>query len=126
MVNVLEDTNEGTILHTINGQFTTRNLIFATGYQNLPYGQLKGTNLKRSYSIVTNSIENFKPWFEQSLIWETKRPYLYMRTTPDNRIIIGGLDEDKAKIPKSEEKLEKQSNKLLELLQELFPQYDVK
>lgn len=125
MVNVLEDTNEGTILHTINGQFTTRNVIFATGYQNLPYGQLKGTNLKRSYSIVTNSIENFKPWYEQSLIWETKRPYLYMRTTPDNRIIIGGLDEDKAKIPKSEEKLEKQSNKLLELLYELFPQYEV-
>ena len=29
-----------------------------------------------------------------TLIWETARPYIYMRTTVDNRIIIGGLDED--------------------------------
>ncbi|WP_107949219.1 NAD(P)/FAD-dependent oxidoreductase [Lysinibacillus parviboronicapiens] len=126
MVNVLEDMHDSTILHTINGQFTTRHLIFATGYQHLPYGQLKGSDFKRSYTIVTNSIDNFKPWYEHSLIWETKRPYLYMRTTPDNRIIIGGLDEDKAKVPKSEEKLEKQSNKLLASLHELFPHFNVK
>ncbi len=28
------------------------------------------------------------------LLWNTADPYLYMRTTPDNRILVGGRDED--------------------------------
>lgn len=26
------------------------------------------------------------------MIWETARPYLYLRTTPDERLIVGGRD----------------------------------
>ncbi len=33
-------------------------------------------------------------WPEQCLIWEASDPYLYLRTTPDGRIICGGEDED--------------------------------
>jgi glycine/D-amino acid oxidase-like deaminating enzyme len=28
------------------------------------------------------------------MIWEASDPYLYLRTTPDGRIICGGEDED--------------------------------
>ena len=28
------------------------------------------------------------------MIWEASDPYLYIRTTPDGRVICGGEDED--------------------------------
>lgn len=48
--------------------------------------------METSYAVVTNKVDSFEGWYEQSLIWETARPYLYFRTY-ENRIIVGGLDE---------------------------------
>ena len=33
-------------------------------------------------------------WPEQCMIWEASDPYLYLRTTPDGRVICGGEDEE--------------------------------
>ena len=52
----------------------------------------KNTAVETSYAVVTNKVDSFEGWHEQSLIWETARPYLYFRTY-ENRIIVGGLDE---------------------------------
>lgn len=32
-------------------------------------------------------------WKDDTLIWNTADPYLYMRSTADNRILVGGRDE---------------------------------
>lgn len=60
-------------------------------------------------------------WHEQCLIWETARPYLYMRSTPEGRIIIGGLDEPVLDANQREIRLLHQQQKLLQALQEHFP-----
>ncbi|MGB8000123.1 MAG: FAD-binding oxidoreductase, partial [Anaerobacillus sp.] len=66
----------------------------------------------------TEPIDHFTGWHNRSLIWETDRPYHYLRTTSDNRILIGGLD---AKLTK-EEQLEKNSQLLLDKLHMMFPE----
>ena len=33
-------------------------------------------------------------WPDDALVWEASDPYLYMRTTADGRVIIGGADEE--------------------------------
>ena len=43
-------------------------------------------------------------WPERCLIWETAQPYFYLRTTADNRMVIGGEDED-FKDPERRDKL---------------------
>ena len=90
----------------------------------MPVGKIRGANIQRSYALVTRPIPNLIGWYEKALIRETARPYLYVRTTVDNRIIIGGLDEKKAKAP-GEKKIQKHAKKLLEELHELFPQYEI-
>jgi glycine/D-amino acid oxidase-like deaminating enzyme len=55
------------------------------------------------------------------LIWETKRPYLYLRTTPDGRIIAGGLDEDKPETPQSEEWINYRAQRIKMEVEKLFP-----
>ena len=39
-----------------------------------------------------DAIEKFVQDCKNAMIWETARPYLYLRTTSDNRIIAGGRD----------------------------------
>lgn len=121
MANIIEPHDTHIELHTIAGIFNTTRLIYTTGYDRLPYGNIKGANINRSYVIVTQQLVDFKGWHEHALIWETARPYLYMRMTRDYRIIIGGLDEKKAKPAKYETKLEAMTNKLLAQLSELIP-----
>ena len=57
--------------------------------------------------------------YERPVIWETARPYLYVRTTPDSRIIVGGedvafVDEEKRDrlLPSKTKKLEKKICKM--------------
>lgn len=125
MVNIIERHGDLFHLHTIEGVFKTKKIVYTTGYEKLPYGKMKGADINRSYVIVSNQIENFEPWYEQALLWETARPYLYVRTTVDRRVIVGGRDEGKKKAPKKLEKIEKEAQHLLEGLKELFPWLDV-
>lgn len=107
------------------GDFKAKQVVYTTGYETTPVGKRIGAEINRSYAIVTKPVEHFSQWYQQALIWETARPYLYARTTADNRIIIGGLDEETAQAPKSQELINKRAEKLLDQLRKHFPQYQL-
>lgn len=74
-------------------------VIYAIGYEPEElYGQFIKSSINRTYAIVTEPQSDIKKWYKNHLIWETARPYFYMRTTPDGRVIAGGLDEKKKRI----------------------------
>lgn len=66
-------------------------------------------------------MKSLNNWYKRALIWETKRPYLYLRTTVDNRIIAGGLDEDSPEAPSTDNIVHQHADKLVDELQKLFP-----
>ncbi|KZE63826.1 hypothetical protein AWM68_11970 [Fictibacillus phosphorivorans] len=103
------------------GVISARYIIFATGYENDFLAQQLGADLNRSYAIVTEPLPSLKTWYKEWMIWETKRPYLYMRTTKDGRIVAGGLDEDKAEAPLNEGMIEEHGERILEKVREHFP-----
>ena len=106
------------------GDFNSKHIIYTTGYETVPVGKRIGAEINRSYVMVTKPVVDFSQWHEQAMIWETARPYLYVRTTAENRIIIGGLDEGDALAPQLE-LIEDRGKILLEKLKDLFPQYDL-
>ena len=116
---------DGWIVFTSNGTFKANKVIFATGYGPAPLLDSHRIDLNRSYAIATNPIAEFSEWEGRALIWETKRPYLYLRTTPDGRIIAGGLDEDKAETPHDEALMNDRAERVKEKIVELFPMYDL-
>lgn len=70
-------------------------LIMATGYEASKYIREPLVDLRSTYATVSESIPvDSHCWHNNCLIWETKDPYLYMRPTKDNRILLGGRDED--------------------------------
>lgn len=98
-----------------------KHVIIAAGYECLEIKNEKNAVLTSSYAIVTNQIEDFSSWYKRTLIWETARPYIYMRTTADNRIIIGGLDESTTCPEKRDSKLMHKKEVLIQEFNKLFP-----
>ena len=135
-VQVFEETNiirkkftdEHAIFYTDrNHSITARDVIIAAGYEGLDFKKDKNCTLTSSYAVITKPVENLDQtnWYKRTLIWETARPYIYMRTTADNRIIIGGLDDNTIYPEDRDSKIIHKKKKLIEEFNKLFPDIKV-
>ncbi len=94
-------------------------LVMATGYEAsaaIPRGSF---DIVSSWAIATQPIKPRRFWRGRCLVWEASDPYLYMRTTADNRIVIGGEDAAVAAPSRREAAIPAKSKKLLEKAKEL-------
>ncbi|WP_410769878.1 NAD(P)/FAD-dependent oxidoreductase [Fontibacillus sp. BL9] len=107
-----------------SGRYTihTKHVIFATGYETQLLKKEPGASLTSTYVVVTEPVDHFDDWHERCLIWETARPYLYMRTTPDGRIMAGGLDEPLPGGVLKEGREIHKSREILSLIHSMFPE----
>ncbi|MEK5528609.1 FAD-dependent oxidoreductase [Viridibacillus sp. FSL R5-0468] len=122
VLDTTQDEETGIItVHTSKEELCAKKVIYTTGYEPLPFGKRQGAEINRSYAIVTKPMKSLNNWYKRALIWETKRPYLYLRTTVDNRIIAGGLDEDSPEAPSTDNIVQQHADKLVDELQKLFP-----
>jgi glycine/D-amino acid oxidase-like deaminating enzyme len=77
-----------------NLAISSRYLVFASGYEavdHIPPGLVR---LKSSFVTISESLGRpFPFWKDDAVIWTTGDPYLYIRSTADRRIMVGGRDE---------------------------------
>ena len=74
---------------------TAKKLVYATGYEVVNFISKPIVKLTSTYAIASESFNSPQKFGKNdAVIWNTASPYLYMRTTKDNRIIIGGRDEE--------------------------------
>lgn len=69
-------------------------VVIAAGFESGKFLPKQVMQLTSTYALVSQPLQPEQLWLDRALIWETKEPYLYIRTTNDNRIIVGGEDED--------------------------------
>jgi glycine/D-amino acid oxidase-like deaminating enzyme len=82
----------GTVARTADGpRIRCRWLVLATGYEFPKLVPMKGHHITTTWAFATRP-QPRRLWPEQCLIWEAAEPYLYLRTTPDGRVICGGED----------------------------------
>ncbi|MEO2076642.1 MAG: FAD-dependent oxidoreductase [Bacillus sp. (in: firmicutes)] len=120
------ETEAGVEVRTSLGRFNGKHVIFATGYDDPQLLVKNRLDLNRSYAIATAPIDDLSAWENRALIWETNRPYLYLRTTADGRIIAGGLDEDQPETAPSEEWIVNRAHQLKREVEKLFPMLDIR
>lgn len=96
-------------------------VIIATGFEAGQFLPKKVMNLLSTYALVSQPVHEDELWPERSLIWETKEPYFYMRTTIDNRIMIGGEDEEFQNPDKRDKLLRNKIKKLERQFQKVYP-----
>jgi len=98
-----------------------RHVIFAAGYEGMEIKKEKKASFVSTYTVTTSPVDDLSAWYNRTLIWETARPYIFMRTTEDNRIIIGGLDDNTNYPEDRDSKLINKKKQLMGELAKLFP-----
>lgn len=96
-------------------------LIMATGYESQRYLDEPGIDLNSTYAVASQRIDQMEIWHRNCLIWETASPYLYLRTTPDGRALIGGLDEPFRNPKRRDALLDRKAKQLSRAFKKLFP-----
>jgi glycine/D-amino acid oxidase-like deaminating enzyme len=98
-----------------------RHAVLAAGYDSERFLGRRLAQDNSTYALATEPVGELRGWPERALIWETARPYLYLRTTPDNRILVGGLDEKNVSAARRDALLEGKCHQLLARLRSMFP-----
>ncbi|WP_118195963.1 NAD(P)/FAD-dependent oxidoreductase [Albibacterium indicum] len=98
-------------------------IIYCTGYETTNLIEENFVDLFNTYAIVGEQNEDDQSDLNETLFWNTASPYIYMRTTDDNRLLIGGEDEKFGKVTNGR-LIEKKSEKLKKYINKHLPHYD--
>lgn len=86
---------DGVSLQLAGGpEISAGKVIVCAGYEALPQIPHGRYRLTSTWAIATGPLDAVQLLPARPLIWEQSDPYLYMRTTHDNRIIAGGEDAE--------------------------------
>lgn len=99
-------------------------LILGTGYTTV-YPAIQDKCIQsRTYAFASAPIKG-ELWKDEAMVWETKRPYLYFRTTPDHRVIAGGRDEEINQVVENPDKIRQINEEIAEEIETLFPHLNI-
>lgn len=70
-----------------------KKIIYCVGYESATMIKGKFVELISTYAIVSEVTPKASKKYNDLLIWNTDKPYIYIRTTDDGRLLIGGEDE---------------------------------
>lgn len=112
----------GLRLRMSNGaQVRCAHLVVAAGYETQRWLKQRVAVNHSSYALITEPLDTLPLQLEDNVIWESARPYVYLRGTDDRRIIIGGED-DRLDLPaKRAAALPRKVGKLMDRLRALAP-----
>lgn len=113
--------------------FTTRSghkikakkVVYATGYEVVERIDVNIVKLLSTYAFVSEHALTKSFWKGNALIWNTADPYLYMRSTPDGRILVGGRDEDFYNPTKRDKLISRKTKQLVSDFHKIFPDIEL-
>lgn len=98
-----------------------KKIILATGYATEWITQRQFGKKTTTFNIVTEPVKDFNGWPNQVLIRDNATIYHYLRTTPDQRIIMGGEDSDYTPGIEDDNRAEQKYQLLENHLNTMFP-----
>ncbi|MDQ7727760.1 FAD-dependent oxidoreductase [Halomonas sp. SpR8] len=114
---------QGVTLTLTNGAtLRCQQVVMAAGYESQGWLPEPVAINRSSYALITDPLPpEALGKLRHTMVWESARPYLYMRTTCDGRLLVGG-DDDEEDIPKRRDaRVEEKAEGLLHKLAALWP-----
>ncbi|MDE6140195.1 MAG: FAD-binding oxidoreductase [Alistipes sp.] len=96
-------------------------VVVATGFEAGKFLPRKLMRLTSTYAIISQPVAEKYLWKEHCLIWQTRNPYLYIRTDNNNRIIVGGEDNPSNSASRRRSRLPRKARTLESKFNELYP-----
>ncbi|RNA63052.1 FAD-binding oxidoreductase [Chryseobacterium nematophagum] len=104
-------------------QIKAKKVIYCIGYESKNLIKENFVTLKSTYALVSEiDVAKFKN-ITNVLVWNTDEPYMYMRSTDDGRLLIGGGDEDFYNAEKRDALLNKKEKEIVKILKKIKPDY---
>jgi glycine/D-amino acid oxidase-like deaminating enzyme len=127
-INHIEHHKKGVKLTTeSNHTIRAKKMVYASGYESLKYINKKVADLHCTYAVCSEQGNaDDAPFKNKAMIWNTADPYLYMRTTADNRIMVGGRDEKFSNAKKRDVLLHAKRAALVKDFEKLWPEIKLK
>jgi glycine/D-amino acid oxidase-like deaminating enzyme len=126
-VTSFKPTGKGICLTTQDGYAVkAKRAVMACGFESMEHVKGQAGRLKSTYALVSEPVKSLTGWYRRSLIWESGNPYLYLRTTPDNRIIVGGEDVGLASPRLRDRLIHRKAAVLVRKFKALFPDIELK
>jgi glycine/D-amino acid oxidase-like deaminating enzyme len=70
--------------------------VIAGGYESQCWLRRRVARNLSSYAYISDPVDRAElGWLASTLLWESARPYLYLRSTGDGRLLVGGEDDDR-------------------------------
>jgi hypothetical protein len=116
------DDRGATLTSNDGATIKAKHLVMAAGYASQQFLRKKVAKNRSSYAFITDPIDaGTLGALKDTMVWESARPYLYMRTTGDGRLLVGG-DDDSVDIPaRRDAQVDRKARKLADKVAELFP-----
>jgi glycine/D-amino acid oxidase-like deaminating enzyme len=121
----LKPTKRGVTAIASNGhKIRCRYVVFATGYEPPKGVPRRHYRINSTWAIATVRQARRRFWPGECCIWEASDPYLYIRTTPEGRVVCGGEDEPIADAKTRDALLRRKTVILRRKLHRLLPKLD--
>ncbi len=123
VLHALQPTARGVTARTEQGvRIRCRHVVLAQGYANQDWLDERVARNRSSYALITDPLDaDVLQQLSTTMVWESARPYLYLRSTGDGRLLLGGLD-DSVDIPaRRDRRVDSKARKLLKGLRQWFP-----
>ncbi len=103
---------------------TAKKIIYCNGFESVEVIPENFVKLLSTFAIVGESTEQDYGALDDLVVWNSADPYLYMRTTDDNRILVGGGDMDFVDEKKRNRALHRKSVSLERSIEKHLPEAD--
>ncbi len=126
-IKTMTATSRGVTLRTDSGvTIRAKHAVMAAGYANQHWLKQSVAKNRSSYAFITDPINaEALGTLRDTMMWESARPYVYLRSTGDGRLLVGGED-DAIDIPaRRDRRVEKKTRILTRKIASLFPDLEI-
>ncbi|TVP48180.1 MAG: FAD-binding oxidoreductase [Halomonas sp.] len=126
-VETLVTAEQGVKLTLTNGAtLRCQYVVMAAGYESQSWLSESVAVNRSSYALITDPLPpEALGMLRHTMMWESARPYLYMRTTRDGRLLVGGDDDDEDIPKRRDARVEEKAAGLARKVEELLPKLDI-
>jgi len=117
----IDEQGDSLLLRTEGGHtVTAAHVVVCAGYESLDFLPGGFADVHNTFAMVTEPQPDTGRIATLPLIWESARPYFYMRGTPDGRLMVGGEDVPFKNATARDALLPRQIRRLQAKYEELF------
>jgi glycine/D-amino acid oxidase-like deaminating enzyme len=124
-INRIMRVRDGVRLYSRHGTIDARQVVIATGYATRYFRPLAGRfKLRHTYVLATNAagwLQRRRIGLGNVMLWDTERPYHYVRWTDDHQLLLGGEDHPVKRGARRSIQFKEATNALREYFETRYP-----